>query len=395
VWYASSREPRGLSGSGGRGQRRSPAVWGIAVALGALLLPNPGAGQDVTERTANLSGGWVGTPGQIQFNFLHRFWVVRSPGEDKLVNSPTFLLAAPLWGRGLVGFQYASNSLVDGSTFNEWEPFARVMLLEASGWMPGVAATAAYNSGPGSGDGELSLVLPVGPVRVLGVARGFSDALDSGSSGFALGGGAVLRITDALTVSGDAVSLRSDGEREKAAWGAGVQLRIPTTPHSLSLHASNTRTSTLQGASVGGSRTVWGFEFTIPITPARYFPGFRSRGRTPDDGPDAAGDAVEGDEVEVSMTGDLRFHPEAQTVRVGQTVVWRNPTPVVHTVTADPETAPDPDRISLPDGAEPFDSGDMLQGDEFRHTFTVPGEYVYLCLPHDRAGMIGRIVVVP
>jgi plastocyanin len=51
--------------------------------------------------------------------------------------------------------------------------------------------------------------------------------------------------------------------------------------------------------------------------------------------------------------------------------------------------------VSLPAGAAPFDSGSMQEGDIFRHTFTVPGTYTYLCVPHDRMGMVGRIVVMP
>lgn len=44
-----------------------------------------------------------------------------------------------------------------------------------------------------------------------------------------------------------------------------------------------------------------------------------------------------------------------------------------HTATADPGAVRDPDQVVLSEGAETFDSGNMFTGDEFRHTFTVPG----------------------
>jgi plastocyanin len=131
-------------------------------------------------------------------------------------------------------------------------------------------------------------------------------------------------------------------------------------------------------------RTVWGFEFTIPVTFARYFRGDRPPPEVADP-----------DDVEVTMTDDLRFEPETLRIQVGQTVVWRNTTPVMHTVTADPDQVRDPEQVSLPEGAEPFDSGFMFEGDVFRHTFTEPGEYVYVCVPHDMAPMVGRVVVDP
>ena len=58
---------------------------------------------------------------------------------------------------------------------------------------------------------------------------------------------------------------------EKPAWSAGVHVAIPGTPHTLSIQATNTNTATLQGASRGTSQRRYGFEFTIPITLARYF----------------------------------------------------------------------------------------------------------------------------
>ncbi|MBM4029867.1 MAG: plastocyanin [Planctomycetes bacterium] len=95
------------------------------------------------------------------------------------------------------------------------------------------------------------------------------------------------------------------------------------------------------------------------------------------------------------MTNQLRYTPEEVTVTVGQTVVWTNTSSMSHTVTADPARAKDPSHVRLPEGAQPFDSGDMPPGATFRHTFEVPGEYVYFCIPHEAAGMVGRVNVRP
>jgi len=98
-------------------------------------------------------------------------------------------------------------------------------------------------------------------------------------------------------------------------------------------------------------------------------------------------------EVAVGMTDGLKYAPEAVTITVGQTVVWTNTSSMNHTVTADPARARDRSHVRLPKGAQPFDSGDMAPGATFRHTFDVPGEYVYFCIPHESAGMIGRVNV--
>jgi plastocyanin len=362
------------------------------------------------ERPPNLSGGWVAERGTVHFNFVHRFWISETGGDDKLVNTPSMLLAAPLPERGpfgtrlpprvLVGVQYATNSLVAPQTFNEWELFARWAPFPAGERPFDVAVTAAYNSAAESADGELSVAVPLGaapglgPVRVVAAARGFSDALGLGEAGWAAAGGVVVRPREHLALAADVGTLQRDGDwaGEGRVWGAGLQLRIPATPHTLSIQATNTRTGTMQGASGSAvrRRTVWGFEFTIPMVLARYIPALRD-GRAEAPPPPEPG----ADTVRVTMTDDMRFVPDTIRIRAGQTVVWDNPTDVVHTVTAHPERVRDPQQISLPEGAEPFDSGNMFPGDVFQHTFTVVGEYVYVCVPHDMLGMFGTVIVEP
>ncbi len=96
----------------------------------------------------------------------------------------------------------------------------------------------------------------------------------------------------------------------------------------------------------------------------------------------------------IGMTDELRFDPEEVTVRVGDTVTWRNTSSVDHTATDDPSKAQDPANALLPEGAEPWDSGNIEPGAEWSHTFDVPGEYTYFCIPHEAAGMVARLTVV-
>lgn len=93
-------------------------------------------------------------------------------------------------------------------------------------------------------------------------------------------------------------------------------------------------------------------------------------------------------------TGVVGFDPVGLRVEPGALVTWENGSGV-HTVTAyHPENGGRPRRI--PEGAEPWDSGYLMTvGETFSRRFVVPGVYDYFCIPHERAGMAGRIVVVP
>lgn len=97
--------------------------------------------------------------------------------------------------------------------------------------------------------------------------------------------------------------------------------------------------------------------------------------------------------VTVEMTNRLAFDPEHVTIRAGETIRWENTSHLVHTVTADPELAQVDAHAQLPEGAEPFDSGDVEPEQGFERTFDVAGDYRYFCQPHEAAGMTGRITV--
>lgn len=103
------------------------------------------------------------------------------------------------------------------------------------------------------------------------------------------------------------------------------------------------------------------------------------------------------DPTATEAADQLRFDPKEVTIKVGQTITWTNPSQMVHTATCDHTQNPvdntHPEYIQLPDGAEPWGSEMMQPGDTFSHTFTVPGEYKYICIPHVLSGMRATITV--
>ena len=101
-------------------------------------------------------------------------------------------------------------------------------------------------------------------------------------------------------------------------------------------------------------------------------------------------------DIIVGPDSALRFDPERLTIRSGEIVVWYFASDT-HNVSAVPDHHPE---IALPTGAEPFASiktDDPFltnpQGSTFRHRFTTPGRYVYVCVPHASVGMTGEIRV--
>jgi plastocyanin len=90
---------------------------------------------------------------------------------------------------------------------------------------------------------------------------------------------------------------------------------------------------------------------------------------------------------------DIAFEPAALTIPVGSIVAWHHMAEHVHTITADPAKAQMPERITLPEGAAPFDSGDLFSGQRWVHTFDMAGTYTYFCRYHEMDEMLGVITV--
>lgn len=319
--------------------------------------------QAVMDRTPNLPGAWVGEPGVLHFNFLHRFSVGPEP-ERKVTSTPTFLLAAGLPARSLLGVHYATNSELSPRYPNEWEVFGRVALLAQTLGAPlDLSAQAGYNFAAEGADGEFVAARRQGALRVLASLRALAAPGAETGAEVAIGSGLAVRLTSFLGVSADVVTLTDRDPGERVAWGAGLNLAIPHTPHTLSLHATNANNGTLQASTRGTRETRYGFEFTIPLTLSRYLGG----------GNPARGPA---ERTTSARIADFAFRPARLEVTAGSTVVWVNAGQVVHTITA-------------ADGS--FDSGPIAPGERRELAFPESGSFAFHCAPHPF--MRGVIVV--
>ncbi|MGH7481882.1 MAG: hypothetical protein ACRELV_06970, partial [Longimicrobiales bacterium] len=287
------------------------AAGPILLALILLLLPGIAApplsahAQSVVRRTPNIEGIWSTQPGRLHFHFLHRF-AITDPPFSKVLNSPTFLLAGGLPAAVVLGARYASNSVLIAGEPNEWELFGRwAPVLQDAGGPLDLSVQAGRNLTAESVDGEVLVGRRFGPLGVLLSGRAFS-AFAGEDARTAIGAGAYLRLHRWIALAGDVAQITS-GDFD-AAWSAGIQLEIPYTPHSLSLHMSNANTTTLQGSSVAVGDRRWGFEFTVPLTVSRWF-GDDAAATTPTTPTPASGAPVV-----VEMDNRLRFLPD--TVRI-------------------------------------------------------------------------------
>lgn len=104
----------------------------------------------------------------------------------------------------------------------------------------------------------------------------------------------------------------------------------------------------------------------------------------------------------VEMTEGNRFEPETVTVPVGETVVWRNVGAAPHSVTAYEDEIPGEATYFASGGFEDEGAardgysqgeGRIPGGESYEHTFNVPGQYGYFCVPHESGGMTGTVVV--
>jgi plastocyanin len=105
-----------------------------------------------------------------------------------------------------------------------------------------------------------------------------------------------------------------------------------------------------------------------------------------------------GEMIEVKMQGrddgsHVWFDPIGILIKPGQTIRWTNLNPGnSHTTTAyNPANFERP--LRMPKAAKSWDSDYLLPNESFSVTFTEQGIYDYYCIPHEHAGMVGRIVV--
>ena len=131
----------------------------------------------------------------------------------------------------------------------------------------------------------------------------------------------------------------------------------------------------------------------IGMTPNRYrvlaaVAAIAVVGLAPRISPAAAGPRGREEPAEVIVISDApgEFMPRTVTVRVGDTVEWRNTGGIAHSVEFVGEAPPE--------GTASSESGIMAPAETYSYTFKVPGTYTYVCRFHVINGMVGKIVVV-
>lgn len=106
---------------------------------------------------------------------------------------------------------------------------------------------------------------------------------------------------------------------------------------------------------------------------------------------------IAANESQIIMSGapngsHVWFRPRGLLIAPGQAVRWVNhDLGNVHTTTA---YHPDNGKpLRIPPGASAWNSGYLMPDESFLMVFDIPGIYDYFCIPHEQAGMVGRIVV--
>jgi len=336
------------------------------------LVAAPLGAQSLMYRSPNLGGTWVGDPGVVQFDFVHRFYV--SPGPNHSVqNFPTFTLAAGVAKNVGIGAVFGTKSMAglgrSANSTNETQVFARWRAWGAPEGSAGlhVSITPAYNLLAKSVDGELGVDWTTGPLTLEGAARYIQKPLGASGSRAAFGGGFVARVNRYVAVSADVGAFR--GLSVLAAWSAGVQIVIPGSPHTFAFEMSNAPTSSIQGNSIGLAQRLYGFEFTIPLHVKRFGQLFHPAVPAAVAAP--AGATIG---AEVTIRG-FHFVTDTITVSAGQAVRWTNADAIDHTVTFDDGPA----------------SAMIPQNGGYARRFDQPGTYTYHCTPHPY--MKGVVVV--
>jgi plastocyanin len=97
--------------------------------------------------------------------------------------------------------------------------------------------------------------------------------------------------------------------------------------------------------------------------------------------------------VEIRGNENPELSSPRVTIKPGQIVQWRNSSPKIHEVIANPARAKAPSNALLPSGAKPFDSGLLRRDHSFSYRFTVPGVYRYFCDLNSAHPVEGEVIV--
>lgn len=338
----------------------------LSALLLAFALPGPAAAQDVLDRPPNLEGAWVGIPWTLHASLPHRFRDANPGDAIDLAATTSFRFLLGLPGDAAAGATWVLASPTVPDEPDEIEGFLRWSPLDDATAPADLAFTAAWNAAAGSADAEALVARRFGPVRLLGAVRWLSDFRAAGEGTGVAAAGVVwnpLPRSAPLALAADLATAFDRPQGEDLAWSAGVQVGVPLTALTASLHATNAAAATLQGRSFAAGGTRWGFELDLPVPVGFFFGRYPPRREAAAAVREAPGEAADA----VVVIRRYAYGPVRVEVPAGGVVEWVNGDAMVHTATAE-------------DGA--WDSGAIRPGERWRARFDRPGTYPYYCGPH-------------
>jgi len=182
-----------------------------------------------------------------------------------------------------------------------------------------------------------------------------------------------LEEIEQLSAMEEMPSMHKEGKHEAGSMNVmetmtTTEMMTPTMPSSMSTdghhsHGAGTSTEMIKGAT--------------PTPESSSMPTLMST-------PPATGSMAQPASDETIFVVEIKlfaFQMPELRIPAGATVVWRNLDDIEHTVTSGVPGAPD----------GRFDSGNFGLNQEFRFTFSEPGEYPYFCNRHSH--MTGKVIV--
>lgn len=214
---------------------------------------------------------------------------------------PSMALRFGAWSGGTLGLRYSSAGQFEGNPHELEFSLKQRLWSEAQGAPLTASLLGAVNTGAYSLDGELALSRELGPLTLLGTTRLLGNADGARLPLAGLGVGAHLALWPHVALVGDIFQVVNHASAIPA-WGAGVQLQLPSTPYAWTFHVTNTPSSTRQAASLGTSDLRFGVDMRMALpslgSRALFSPRTPERSETPStrtsEEPDSAREAAGG-----------------------------------------------------------------------------------------------------
>lgn len=223
--------------------------------MSLLLALSPGvAAQSLRHGTIGQEGAQVPAPGVPELLLGSRFLQLQTPS-----GIPTLGMRVGAWSGGSLGLSYSNSGAYLGNPHEIEFSVKQRLWSQERGAPLSASILGDVNTGAYSLDGELALSREIGPLTLLSTARLLGNADGARLPLGGVGAGARLAVLPQLALVGDVFKVVNDTSA-LPAWGAGVQLQVPASPYALTLHLSNTPSSTRQGASLGTSDLRFGID---------------------------------------------------------------------------------------------------------------------------------------